>query len=90
MPSIGYGSNKKTRHLMPDGFKKFVIHNVKVTAMVNLKFGFRFSGITRCIITCSCVSCVHSTVACSTYHAHTNRRVLVVYSEVYHYQIHAI
>ncbi|XP_020605211.1 60S ribosomal protein L32-like [Orbicella faveolata] len=29
MPSIGYGSNKKTRHLMPDGFKKFVIHNVK-------------------------------------------------------------
>ncbi|KAJ7383562.1 60S ribosomal protein L32 [Desmophyllum pertusum] len=29
MPSIGYGSNRKTRHLMPDGFKKFVIHNVK-------------------------------------------------------------
>ncbi|CAH3118112.1 unnamed protein product [Pocillopora meandrina] len=29
MPSIGYGSNKKTRHLMPDGFKKFVIHNVQ-------------------------------------------------------------
>lgn len=30
MPSIGYGSNAKTRHLMPDGFKKFVVHNVKV------------------------------------------------------------
>ncbi|XP_065072155.1 large ribosomal subunit protein eL32-like [Rhopilema esculentum] len=29
MPSIGYGSNKNTRHLMPDGFKKFVVHNVK-------------------------------------------------------------
>ncbi|KXJ12175.1 60S ribosomal protein L32 [Exaiptasia diaphana] len=29
MPSIGYGSNRKTRHLMPDGFKKFVVHNVK-------------------------------------------------------------
>jgi len=29
MPSIGYGSNSKTRHLMPDGFKKFVVHNVK-------------------------------------------------------------
>ncbi|XP_073235006.1 large ribosomal subunit protein eL32-like [Porites lutea] len=29
MPSIGYGSNKKTRHLMPDGFKKFIVHNVK-------------------------------------------------------------
>ena len=30
MPNIGYGSNKKTRHVMPDGFKKFVVHNVKV------------------------------------------------------------
>ncbi|EDV28613.1 60S ribosomal protein L32 [Trichoplax sp. H2] len=29
MPSIGYGSNAKTRHQMPDGFKKFVIHNVE-------------------------------------------------------------
>ena len=36
MPSIGYGSNKKTRHLMPDGFKKFVIHNVKVKRSVLL------------------------------------------------------
>merc|ERR1711962_1479381 len=29
MPSIGYGSNAKTRHMMPDSFKKFVVHNVK-------------------------------------------------------------
>merc|ERR1712244_195278 len=29
MPSIGYGSNAKTRHMMPDGFRKFVVHNVK-------------------------------------------------------------
>merc|ERR1712117_802352 len=29
MPSIGYGTNSKTRHCMPDGFKKFVVHNVK-------------------------------------------------------------
>merc|ERR1712219_84269 len=28
MPSIGYGSNAKTRHMMPDGFRKFVVHNV--------------------------------------------------------------
>lgn len=27
MPSIGYGSNKKTRHLMPNGLKKFVVNN---------------------------------------------------------------
>lgn len=31
MPSIGYGSNKKTKHMMPDGFYKFVISNVKVS-----------------------------------------------------------
>merc|ERR1711915_293928 len=29
MPSIGYGTNKKTRHICPDGFKKFLVHNVK-------------------------------------------------------------
>ncbi|KAK9762303.1 60S ribosomal protein L32 [Basidiobolus ranarum] len=29
MPSIGYGSNKKTRNLMPNGFKKFVVSSVK-------------------------------------------------------------
>lgn len=33
MPSIGYGSNKKTRHMLPDGFRKFVVHNVAVSAL---------------------------------------------------------
>ncbi|OSS44601.1 hypothetical protein B5807_10604 [Epicoccum nigrum] len=28
MPKIGYGSNKKTRHLMPSGHKAFVVNNV--------------------------------------------------------------
>ncbi|KAF3334345.1 putative ubiquitin-like-specific protease 2B isoform X4 [Carex littledalei] len=27
MPNIGYGSDKKTRHYLPNGFKKFVVHN---------------------------------------------------------------
>eukprot|EP01147_Barroeca_monosierra_P000255 gene255-3631_t len=27
---IGFGSNKKTRFMMPDGFKKFLVHNVEV------------------------------------------------------------
>lgn len=30
MPSIGYGTNKKTKHMMPDGFFKFTISNIKV------------------------------------------------------------
>merc|ERR1712168_865298 len=28
MPNIGYGSTKKTKHMLPDGFKKFLVHNV--------------------------------------------------------------
>ncbi|XP_044960767.1 60S ribosomal protein L32-1-like [Hordeum vulgare subsp. vulgare] len=28
MPNIGYGSDKKTRHYLPNKFKKFVVHNV--------------------------------------------------------------
>jgi ribosomal protein L32E len=27
MPKIGYGSNKKTKYLMPNGLKKFVVSN---------------------------------------------------------------
>ncbi|XP_006893785.1 PREDICTED: 60S ribosomal protein L32-like [Elephantulus edwardii] len=29
MPTIGYGSNKKTKHMLPNGFRKFLVHNVK-------------------------------------------------------------
>ncbi|KAH9486892.1 Protein MEMO1 [Psilocybe cubensis] len=29
MPKIGYGSNKKTRHLLPNGLKKFLVSNVR-------------------------------------------------------------
>jgi len=29
MPKIGYGNNRKSRGLMPDGFYKFSVKNVK-------------------------------------------------------------
>ncbi|KAF7785035.1 hypothetical protein Agabi119p4_1200 [Agaricus bisporus var. burnettii] len=29
MPKIGYGSNKKTRHLLPNGLKKMVVNNIR-------------------------------------------------------------
>ncbi|XP_037595127.1 60S ribosomal protein L32-like [Cebus imitator] len=29
MPNIGYGGNKKTKHMLPSGFRKFLVHNVK-------------------------------------------------------------
>ncbi|KAH1038157.1 hypothetical protein J1N35_039900 [Gossypium stocksii] len=28
MPNIGYGSDKKTRHYLLNGFTEFVVHNV--------------------------------------------------------------
>ena len=28
MPNIGYGTNKKHRHVMKDGFRRFLVHNV--------------------------------------------------------------
>merc|ERR1712054_306425 len=28
MPNIGYGTNKNHRHVMKDGFRRFLIHNV--------------------------------------------------------------
>merc|ERR1711862_679721 len=41
MPNIGYGANKKTKHVCPDGFKKFIVHNLselEVLLMQNKTF----------------------------------------------------
>lgn len=40
MPNIGYGSNAKTRHMLPTGFRKVLVHNVKVT-IVYIPTNFR-------------------------------------------------
>lgn len=29
MPNIGYGSDKRTKHIMPCGFRKFLVQNAK-------------------------------------------------------------
>lgn len=34
MPKIGYGSNRKTRHVLPSGFYKFTVHNVQELDML--------------------------------------------------------
>lgn len=39
MPSIGYGSNKKTRHVMPNGFKRFLVRNIKDIDMLLMHNG---------------------------------------------------
>lgn len=41
MPKIGYGTDKRTRHLLPNGFYKFVVNNVKeldALLMLNRKY----------------------------------------------------
>lgn len=34
MPNVGYGSNKKTRHMLPNGYYKFLVHNVSELDML--------------------------------------------------------
>merc|ERR1712014_126707 len=41
MPNIGYGSNKKTRHMLPSGFYKFTVNKASdcdMLMMHNTKF----------------------------------------------------
>merc|ERR1712071_669737 len=41
MPGIGYGSDKRTEHMLPNGFKKVVVNNIKkleVLMMQNRKY----------------------------------------------------
>merc|ERR1712006_49718 len=41
MPNIGFGSAKTTKHMLPTGFRKVLVHNVKeleVLMMQNKKF----------------------------------------------------
>ncbi|VDN22113.1 unnamed protein product [Gongylonema pulchrum] len=43
MPKIGYGNNKKTRHMLPNGFRKVLVHNVKDLEMLLMQ-NKRFAG----------------------------------------------
>lgn len=37
MPKVGYGSNKKTRHLIPSGHKVFVVSNASELELLLLQ-----------------------------------------------------
>uniref|UniRef100_A0A1W7R9Q5 60S ribosomal protein L32 n=1 Tax=Hadrurus spadix TaxID=141984 RepID=A0A1W7R9Q5_9SCOR len=37
MPNIGYGSAKKTKHLLPNGFRKVLVHNVRELEMLMMQ-----------------------------------------------------
>ena len=36
MPNIGYGSAKETRHMLPTGFRKVLVHNIKVNLKLRI------------------------------------------------------
>uniref|UniRef100_G1U4I1 Ribosomal protein L32 n=1 Tax=Oryctolagus cuniculus TaxID=9986 RepID=G1U4I1_RABIT len=38
MPNIGYGSNKKTKHMLPSGFRKFLVQELEVLLMCNKSY----------------------------------------------------
>ncbi|KAH9423534.1 ribosomal protein L32 [Dermatophagoides pteronyssinus] len=41
MPNIGYGSAKQTKHMLPNGFRKVLVHNLKeleVLMMMNRRY----------------------------------------------------
>lgn len=50
MPKIGYGSNKKTKHMMPNGLKSVVVSNLKDVSRrfrVGARDGVRSRRLTR-------------------------------------------
>jgi len=38
MPKVGYGSAKNTKHMLPNGFRKVVVNNVKVCSFLSKWF----------------------------------------------------
>ncbi|KAL7642547.1 UNVERIFIED_CONTAM: hypothetical protein RMT77_007108 [Armadillidium vulgare] len=43
MPNIGYGSAKKTKHIIPNGFRKVLVHNIRELEILMMHHG-RFCG----------------------------------------------
>lgn len=39
MPKIGYGSNQKTRHLLPSGHKELLVHNLSELELLLMHSG---------------------------------------------------
>ncbi|TXG47804.1 hypothetical protein EZV62_027098 [Acer yangbiense] len=52
MPNIGYGTDKKTRHYLPNGFKKFVVHNAKELELLMMHNRYK-SLIHKCALSTS-------------------------------------
>ena len=51
MPNIGYGSAKVTKHVCPDGFKKVLVHNVKVSNVNSYRLQMQYC-FCDCVLYC--------------------------------------
>lgn len=65
MPNIGYGSDKKTRHYLPNGFKKFVVHNVKDLELLMMHNRWRFEVFHCNLLDCN-LKALHQLILCIT------------------------
>lgn len=50
MPNIAYGSNKKTKYLLPSSFWKFLVHNVKDLEELLLCNGYYCADFAQCFL----------------------------------------
>jgi ribosomal protein L32E len=55
MPDIGYGSDKKTRRCLPNGFKKFFVHNVSFVELLMMHDRY-------CFCTLCCLLLVNTSI----------------------------
>eukprot|EP01068_Selenidium_serpulae_P007890 Selendium_serpulae@DN4833_c0_g1_i3.p2 len=49
MPKIGYGSDKRTKHVLPNGLKKFVVKNVEDLELLLMHNDIYCAQISRCV-----------------------------------------
>ena len=49
MPNIGYGSDKSTRHYLPNKFKKFLVHNVSELELLMMHNRYEFTNEECCV-----------------------------------------
>ena len=72
MPNIGYGRNAKNRHMMPSGFKKVLVNNMKELEVLMMQNKTYCAEIARGVSAKNrCVSLVRHLSAFHIYHSPT-------------------
>ncbi|KAF3830843.1 hypothetical protein GH733_002081 [Mirounga leonina] len=61
MPNNGYRSNKKTKHMLPSGFRKFLVHNIKELTVLLMCNKSHCAGIAHNVSSKNCKAIVERT-----------------------------